>query len=289
MIVSSETGDFLARIRSVYNQFTRVEKKVADYIMEHPGEVIFMSITELSDACGVGETSVFRFCRTMGMGGYQEFKMRFSLSMQTDVGKEDVLTGAITPWDDLNALVQKVLQTEQRALSETAALLDVKELDRAVDYLSQALRIIFFGVGASFTAALKTSHKFLRIEPKVNCVNDAHTQAMLAATMSAEDVAVVFSYSGSTKDMCDTLSIASQRGVPVILVTHFPKSAGAEFATVVLQCGCNESPLQSGSVAAKVGQLFLIDCMFYGFCCHKPEARSAARSATAHAIANKLL
>ena len=146
MIVSSETGDFLARIRSVYNQFTRVEKKVADYIMEHPGEVIFMSITELSDACGVGETSVFRFCRTMGMGGYQEFKMRFSLSMQTDVGKEDVLTGAITPWDDLNALVQKVLQTEQRALSETAALLDVKELDRAVDYLSQARRIIFFGV-----------------------------------------------------------------------------------------------------------------------------------------------
>ena len=77
--------------------------------------------------------------------------------------------------------------------------------------------------------------------------------------------------------------------VPVFLVTHFPKSAGAEFATVVLQCGCNESPLQSGSVAAKVGQLFLIDCMFYGFCCHKPETRSAARSATAHAIANKLL
>lgn len=57
--------------------------------------------------------------------------------------------------------------------------------------------------------------------------------------------------------MCDTLNIASQRNVPVILITHFPKSAGAELATVVLQCGYNESPLQSGSVAAKVGQLFI--------------------------------
>ena len=114
-------------------------------------------------------------------------------------------------------------------------------------------------------------------------------QASAISLADSEDAILFFSYSGSTKDMCDTLNIASQRGVPVILITHFPKSAGAEFATVVLQCGCNESPLQSGSVAAKVGQLFIIDCLFYGFCCQKPELRSAARSATAQAITNKLL
>ena len=73
----------------------------------------------------------------------------------------------------------------------------------------------------------------------------------------SEDAILFFSYSGSTRDMCDTLNIASQRNVPVILITHFPKSADAELATVVLQCGYNESPLQSGSVAAKVGQLFI--------------------------------
>ena len=57
-------ADFIGKIRSAYNQFTRAEKKVADYITEHPREMLFMSITELADACGVGETSVFRFCRT---------------------------------------------------------------------------------------------------------------------------------------------------------------------------------------------------------------------------------
>ena len=288
MIVSSETGDFLARIRSVYNQFTRVEKKVADYIMEHPGEVIFMSITELSDACGVGETSVFRFCRTMGMGGYQEFKMRFSLSMQTDVGKEDVLTGAITPWDDLNALVQKVLQTEQRALSETAALLDVKELDRAVDYLSQARRIIFFGVGASFTAALKTSHKFLRIEPKVNCVNDAHTQEMLAATMSAEDVAVVFSYSGSTKDTNAVAELAKKNGAKVVAITRFQKSPLTEFTDVILLCGANEGPLQSGSASADISQAFLVDLLYTEYYRRNMDRCGPNNEKTASSVLNKL-
>lgn len=114
-------------------------------------------------------------------------------------------------------------------------------------------------------------------------------QASAIAMADSEDTILFFSYSGSTRDMCDTLQIASSRHVPVILITHFPKSAGAEFASVVLQCGYNESPLQSGSVAAKVGQLFLIDCLFYGYCSQKPDTCSAARSATAHAIANKLL
>ena len=114
-------------------------------------------------------------------------------------------------------------------------------------------------------------------------------QASAIAMADSEDTILFFSYSGSNKDMCDTLQIASNRHVPVILITHFPKSAGAEFASVVLQCGYNESPLQSGSVAAKVGHLFLIDCLFYGYWSLKPELRSAARSATAQAIAGKLL
>ena len=68
-------GDFLIKVRAVYNQFTKAEKKVADYILQHPKDVLFMSITDLAEACNVGDTSVFRFCKTMNLKGYQEFKM----------------------------------------------------------------------------------------------------------------------------------------------------------------------------------------------------------------------
>ena len=73
--------DFLVKIRGEYNQFTKAEKKVADYILASPKEVLFKSITELAEICGVGDTSVFRFCKTMNCKGYQEFKMMLSLSM----------------------------------------------------------------------------------------------------------------------------------------------------------------------------------------------------------------
>ena len=75
------TADFLVGIRGEYNQFTKAEKKVADFILNNPKKVLFMSITELAEACGVGDTSVFRFCKTMDCKGYQEFKMLLSLSL----------------------------------------------------------------------------------------------------------------------------------------------------------------------------------------------------------------
>ena len=75
--------DYLTKIRSAYNQFTRAEKRVADFILENPKKVLFMSISDLAEACDVGDTSVFRFCKTMNMKGYQEFKMTLSLSMRS--------------------------------------------------------------------------------------------------------------------------------------------------------------------------------------------------------------
>ena len=114
-------------------------------------------------------------------------------------------------------------------------------------------------------------------------------QAMAAALSTPDDVILFFSYSGSTRDMEEVLKLAEENKVRIILITHFKKSRAAEFADVVLLCGYNESPLQSGSIAAKVGQMFLIDCLFYGLCRKNPELYASARAATAQSIANKLL
>ena len=67
--------NMLVEIQLSYNQFTKTEKKIADYVMKNPTKVMFMSITELSDVCGIAEASVHRFCRKVGAKGYQEFKM----------------------------------------------------------------------------------------------------------------------------------------------------------------------------------------------------------------------
>lgn len=256
-------GDFLIKIRAAYNQFTKAEKKVADFILQNPREVLFMSITDLAEACDVGDTSVFRFCKTMELKGYQEFKMMLSLSLhEADDRDMDQFARNISLDDSFAELSQKVLNTNVNALTETYSLLDAESFLKAIDVLHEARKVCFFGVGASLLTALKATNKFLRIEPKVYCMQDSHMQAMVASTMTSEDVAVLFSYSGATKDTIHVAEIAKKAGARIICITRFVKSPLTSFADLVLLCGANEGPLQGGSTSAEISQLFLIDLLY---------------------------
>lgn len=281
--------NILDSITEQYHSLTKSGKKLADYVFSHTAETQYLSITSLAENCDVSEATITRFCRGLGLSGYNAFKLALAQAdRMTDLGDSGNSAEPVSSEDSITTIAAKVHAANIISLNESYELLMKNNDSGSIDSL-ESTPYLLFRQGGSMVMAMEAWARFSTAAPNFIHISDSHMQASAVSLADSKDAILFFSYSGSTKDMCDTLSIASQRGVPVILVTHFPKSAGAEFATVVLQCGCNESPLQSGSVAAKVGQLFLIDCMFYGFCCHKPEARSAARSATAHAIANKLL
>nr|WP_288828919.1 MurR/RpiR family transcriptional regulator [uncultured Clostridium sp.] len=255
-------GDFLTRIRAEYNQFTKAERKVADYILQNYREVLFMSITDLAEACEVGDTSVFRFCKTLELKGYQEFKMQLSLSLHDETTGQGRLEGDISLKDSFAEVSRKVLNTNMSALEETYSLLNEESFDRVIRYLHDAKRICFFGVGASMLSAMKAANKFLRIEPKVSCVSDSHMQAMVASMMGEGEAAVIFSYSGATKDTIHVAELAKKAGAATICITRFIKSPLTSFSDVTLLCGANEGPLQGGSTSSEISQLFLIDLMY---------------------------
>ena len=255
-------GDFLTRIRLEYNQFTKAEKKVADYILQNSREVLFMAITGLAEACEVGDTSVFRFCKTLKLKGYQEFKMMLSLSLHDEATGQGRLEGDINLTDSFAEVSQKVLNTNMSALEETYSLLNEEQFGQVIDCLYQAKRICFFGVGASMISALKAANKFMRIEPKVFCVQDAHMQAMAASMMEEGEAAVLFSYSGATKDTIHAARLAKKAGAKTICITRFLRSPLTSFSDITLLCGANEGPLQGGSTSSEISQLFLIDLMY---------------------------
>ena len=255
--------DFLTKIRSAYNQFTKAEKKVADYILQNPDQVLFMSISDLAETCKVGDTSVFRFCKTMNVKGYQEFKMTLSLSMRgNEKESKEGDGGNVSLEDNIAELAGKVLEETIASIRETHSLLDFNKVTEAMNALSKAKRILFFGVGASMLTAMKAMNKFHRIEPKVYCSEMVSQQLMSAATMEKGDVAVIFSYSGATKDIVEIAKQAKESGASIISITRFQKSALTEYTDILLLCGANVGSLQQGSTSAEIAQLFLVDIMY---------------------------
>lgn len=282
-------GDFITRIKSAYNQLTKAEKKVADYILANPKEVLFMSITDLAEACEVGDTSVFRFCKTMELKGYQEFKMMLSLSIGEAQEEMDQFTGNnISMEDSFNDLAKKVLNTNINALMETYSLIREDRMDQAIQMLHESRRIFFYGVGASMLTAMKAMNKFLRIENKVVCIQDSHMQAMAAATMSSDDTAVLFSYSGATKDTIHVARVAKRAGAKIICITRFVKSPLSTYADVTLLSGANEGPLQGGSTSAEISQLFLVDLIYTEYYRRYFEKCSQNNERTSASVSEKL-
>ena len=112
-------------------------------------------------------------------------------------------------------------------------------------------------------------------------------QAIAASHLTARDVVLYFSYSGSTEELLKNLKIVWERKAKVILITRFPKSPGASYAHVVLQCGSKEGPLQVGSVAARVAQLYLTDVLFHEVCRRHPDQCAAIRQVVAEALSDK--
>lgn len=254
-------SDLYALIQKYSSGFTKSERKVADYVLQNARGVLYMSITDLAEQCGVGDTTVFRFCKTLHLGGYQNFKM---LLAQSSVESETAITlsDQVEVNDSSSDVFCKLLETHTQALAQTFRVLHTAEIEKAVEYFENSRLIHFFGVGSSCVTALEAKNRFCRILPNVCFVEDGHMQAMTSALLTPEDLAVAFSYSGSTKDTIEVLRHAKQRGAKTICVTHFAESPIAAYADLVLLCGGIEGPFQGGSLSAKVAQLYLIDVLY---------------------------
>ena len=284
------TNNILQEIHARYGKFTRVERQVADVVLERPDQVVYMSITGLADACGVGDTSVYRFCRALGNKGYQDFKMAIAQALAT--GSEDAaatqMTGIVGFQDDLDTVVQKVLSTNVCALNETYRLIRLEDIDAAVKWMIDARSIHFFGVGGSMVTALEAQSRFMRITGKVHMVEDTHLQVMSAALLGPEDLAIAFSYSGATKDTLVAVNRARAGGAKIIGITHFTRSPLSAVCDLQLLCGANEGPMQGGSMSVKMSQLFLLDLLYVEYFKRTRETSMANRTATADAVSDKL-
>src|SRR5690625_1881779 len=168
-------------INSYYPSLTKSEKKVADYVLNNLNNVIYFSVTDLSYEAGVGETTVLRFCRKIGMKGYQEFKLTIAQNLSETEDNDK---------SESNNLIDTISNNTIKGLEETASMISKDDLNTAIEMIHQAKSIHFFGVGTSGVTALDAKSRFLRIGKQSDAIVDSHLQAMSAATLTKDDVVV---------------------------------------------------------------------------------------------------
>ena len=258
--------DILERIHASYYQLTATERRVADYVLAQPEQVKFMSITQLADECGTADATISRFCRSLKLKGFNAFKIELARHVTPPAPLE------VIDIDTPAGRIQDVGKQAVEAITQTVELVDPRQVQRAVEMIEDANRVICIGSGGSVIMATTFAHLFSAVTGKFQAISDSHMQMSAVATMSSRDILILFSYSGATNAGLQLLELARSRGIRTILVTRFNKSPAASMADVVLRCGSNEGPFQSGSVPAKVAQLIVMDVLYQEYCHRNQES-----------------
>ena len=284
--MANEKQSVFVHIGSEYYTFTPAEKRLADYILSAQDCISRMSISELAGACSVADATVSRFCRRLGYKGYPDFKLAIANASIHRL-EDNPLSGEITREDTLEAISQKLLNASTMAMVQTREVLNLDAVAEAAAVLRESTSVLCMGQGGSMLIASEAAHLFSTISGKFRPVSDSHMQAMAAVMMEPTETILFYSYSGSTLAMLDTLKTARDRGAKIILVTRFPNSPGAALADIVLQCGANENPLQSGSVPARIAQMYLTDILFSEFTRRNLDEAKESRNRIAQALSAK--
>ena len=278
--------NFWELLQQRQGQLTRSGHAVADYLLQHADEAQYLSISSLARECNVAEATVFRFCRALGFDGYHE--MRIALAQANATGtmssQRELQPGASTEtlFEHASARLFTAINGTQNALSAEA-------VDEAARMLREAKQVFCFGQGGSMLLANDICARFASLSTKFRTSGDSHLQLLTASLMNEADVVLFVSYSGATRDMMETLRTAKAAGAKIILLTHYEDSPGASLADVVLRCGAQESPLDSGSIPIKVAVLYVGEVLVLRYILDSPEQANTAQELTSEVLTLKML
>ena len=280
----------LVRIRSLLPGLARAEQRVANVVLEDPAAVARRSITEVALAANTSETTVTRFCKAVGVGGYPQLRIALAAdTARTEARTSRNLGGEIGPGDDLASVIGKVSFADARAVEETADQLDVASLQSVIDLVAEAGRVDVYGVGASAFVAADLQQKLHRIGRVSFSWSDTHIMLTSAAVLKPGDVAIGVSHTGATTDTVEALRVAREHGAVTVAVTNFPRSPITEVADHVLTTAARETTFRSGATASRIAQLTVIDCLFIGVAQRHMEASVSALDATRDAVGSHRL
>ena len=262
---------------------------MAHVVLGDPGGVAELTITALAEAAETSEATVIRFCRSLGLDGHRQLRLRAAQTaarqesgLDRQVAGGDIPVGGRYETHHRNRRLRRLPRgPRHRALSGRRYVFDGGgSLGRGGSHRGVRYRRSGF-------VADDLAQKLHRIGHTVFSWPDVHAGLTGAALLRAGDVAVGISHTGKTTDTVDFLACAAERGAHTVALTNHPRSPIATVAEHALITAARETTFRSGATASRIAQLTVIDCLFVGVAAKGGKTATEALATTAAAVAGR--
>ncbi len=232
---TQDAVDFGQLIGERYQQLTKSEKHIANYLRKHQEESAFLSAGELADRLELSEATVVRFARTLGFNGYPAMRAVLQEAFRRRVTHSSRLRSRLDDFREAGDIFERLVVSEIDYMTHALETVDRLALRQAVDLLRSRHRVFVFGVGPSISLVDLMEIRLSRFGRQVIPLTTAGREILEPLLlMTEQDLLFVIGFFDISVALQFVLDYAREVNCPVIMLTDTLGSIIGDKADVVL-------------------------------------------------------
>lgn len=263
-----------ARVRAHLPGLQAADARVARLVLEQPNVVIYKSASEVGEMASTSSATVVRCAQKMGFKGFHDLKL--ALANELAVFEQARASERTPVGDPRIAVLVQITKAGAESVRDAGALVDPDAFDAVVSAIADARRVLFLGVGTSAPLCQDAAYRFSAVGVLAEAPADVHVQHVQARLLTNEDVAVIVSHTGSTRETLTAAGAARGAGATTVAITSFATSPLTEVVHHTIVAGSRELALRLEAMASRLAHLALLDALLVAVA-----DRDASRSARA--------
>lgn len=213
-------NDLMSKIQSGMSEFSKGQRSIARYIIEHYDKAAFMTASKLGATVGVSESTVVRFATELGYGGYPHLQKALQEMIRnklTAVQRMEVTNDRMGNRDVLRAVLNSDIEKIRLTLDE----LDQETFNTVVEEILKAKHIYILGVRSSYALSSFIGFYFNLMFDNVRLVHTTSASEAFEQILrvGAGDVVLGISFPRYSRRTLQALEYARDSGATVIALT----------------------------------------------------------------------
>ena len=212
--------DVFTRIKEHYAKMSKGHKAIADYILEHFDQAVFMTAARLGETLGISESTVVRFAAGIGYDGYPKFQRALEGCVQgklNDIQKMDAKYGKSSQ----SEILTSVLSADIEKIQDTIDNLDPAAFESAVTTILEAETIYIMGLRSNEPLAAFLHFYLNMIRGKVFLLNTTSVSETFEQMIhiGPKDCFIGISFPRYSMRTLKAMEFANDRNAKVIAIT----------------------------------------------------------------------
>jgi DNA-binding MurR/RpiR family transcriptional regulator len=247
-----------AYITERFDEFSRSQKDVARYIVDHLDEAAFQTAEELARRADTSSSTVVRFSQALGFDGYPELQQAAIEEYRNRVAEQD---GPGQLFDFDHSEFEASLAAELANVEDTARNLTREQVEACVSALVSAQRVMIIGVDQMAFFASYLRHLLALLDIRAEVVSSPRQDSITRlGRVDEETLVIAFSAGRAHPLVVRAMKLARHRRAHTLSISDATLSEVGEHAELTLYYSSN-SPSFTRSNAAL---LAIVQALAYG-------------------------